>query len=159
MSWGIYHTCHYLISNRAMRLAYKCTNHTKQCPIISQQQPTRTVDFRVYNEPRVPALSSHLVSLVPRYISRIFQITMTSLSSTIIIEDEEHAPHRPPIDPQIRRISPNTSPENPTIEPNDTTSGSIMPSRKRKRGEEKQSNILVQASKTLSFSRANNGSE
>ncbi|KAJ6069145.1 hypothetical protein N7499_011032, partial [Penicillium canescens] len=73
---------------------------------------------------------------------------MTSPSSTIIIEDEELPPNWPSTDSQVQRSFQHTSPESP-IEPNDTASGSIGPSRKRRRAAGKRSETLDTSFKKL----------
>ncbi|KAF3010383.1 hypothetical protein E8E15_000801 [Penicillium rubens] len=66
---------------------------------------------------------------------------MTSPSSTIVIEDDELPPSWRSANLQVQRTSPRTSPEI-LIEPNDAASGSIEPSRKRKRAKRKQPDTL-----------------
>ncbi|KGO50099.1 hypothetical protein PEX2_055700 [Penicillium expansum] len=66
---------------------------------------------------------------------------MTSPSSTILIEDDELPLSWRPTDSQVQRRSPRTSLE-VLIEPNDAASGSIEPSRKRKRAKGKGRDTL-----------------
>ncbi|OQE57442.1 hypothetical protein PENNAL_c0402G04862 [Penicillium nalgiovense] len=73
---------------------------------------------------------------------------MTSPSSTILIEDDELPPSWRSGNSQAQRTSPRTSLETP-IEPNDATSGSIEPSRKRKRAKRKQPDTLDTCFKRL----------
>ncbi|KAJ5705553.1 hypothetical protein N7536_001242 [Penicillium majusculum] len=73
---------------------------------------------------------------------------MTSLSSTILIEDNELPPSWRPTDSQVQRRSPYTS-LGILIEPTDATSGSIEPSRKRKRAKGKQRDTLDTCFKKL----------
>ncbi|KAJ5589603.1 hypothetical protein N7537_012281, partial [Penicillium hordei] len=74
--------------------------------------------------------------------------TITSPSSTIIIEDNELPPSWRPTDSQVQRRSPRTS-LRILIEPTDATSGRIEPSRKRKRAKGKQRDTLDTCFKKL----------
>ncbi|KAJ5873273.1 hypothetical protein N7455_003816, partial [Penicillium solitum] len=73
---------------------------------------------------------------------------MTSPSSTILIEDDELPPSWRSGNSQAQRTSPRTSLET-LIEPNDATSGSMEPSRKRKRAKRKQPDTLDTCFKRL----------
>ncbi|CAG7957519.1 unnamed protein product [Penicillium salamii] len=73
---------------------------------------------------------------------------MTSPSSTIVIEDDELPPSWRSANLQVQRTSLRTSPEI-LIEPNDAASGSIEPSRKRKRAKRKQPDTLDTCFKKL----------
>lgn len=84
------------------------------------------------------------------------QLTMTSPSSTILIDDDELPPSWRPTDSHVQRTYPYTSP-GILIEPSDAASGGTEPSRKRKRAEGKRSDTLVEPSQDTALSGANYG--